>query len=188
MPPAEVAARFFCQPLNEAWHVVMAGDRFARLPEEQAGTGRCGAVMPREPVLRLVVAFRSNIRSSIKTPCPSIGTCKRKPPLKKQARGITKGCGCFRLEPGVPACSGRPEHLLGELAQDLEEAPLQRIQSTVQPVRRMKDVIQLQLEEAGFDYDKPVSEAQPSWDLRKKQYETARDGLRSWSTAIRPTR
>ena len=34
------------------------GDRFARPPEEQAGpgTGRCGVVMPREPVLRMVVA------------------------------------------------------------------------------------------------------------------------------------
>jgi len=45
------------------------GDRFARLPEAQAGpgTGRCGAVMPREPIPRMAVAFWSNIRSSIKT-------------------------------------------------------------------------------------------------------------------------
>lgn len=40
----------------------------------------------------------------------------------------------------------------------------------------MKDDTQLQLEEAGFDYDKPDPEAQLCWDLWKK-YETARDGL-----------
>jgi len=37
--------------------------------------------------------------------------------------------------------------------------------------------MRLPLEEAGFDYDKPDPEAQLSWDLWKKQYETARDGL-----------
>ena len=114
--------------------------------------------MPREPILRMVVVFRSNIRSSIKTPCPSIDTCKRKPPLKKQARGITKGCGCFRFEPGGRRVQADPGSA-GELAHDLEKAPLQRIQWTIQPVRRMKDDTQLQLEKAGFDYDKPVSEA-----------------------------
>lgn len=95
--------------------------------------------------------------------------------------------GAFASHPG-PACSDRPEHLLGERAHDLKKAPLQRIQWAVQPVRRRKDDIQFQLEEAGFDYDKLDPGAQLSWDLWKKQGETGRDGLPFWSTAIRATK
>jgi len=54
------------------------------LPEEQVdlGTGRCGAVMPREPVLRMVVAFRSNIRSSI-NPLPEHRHMQAKASIEK---------------------------------------------------------------------------------------------------------
>jgi hypothetical protein len=80
--------------------------------------------------------------------------------------------GAFASHRG-PACSGRPEHLLGELGHDLEEAPLQRIQWTVQPssrpavqpVQRMKVNIQLQPEYAGFGRHKLDFEARLSWDL-----------------------
>jgi hypothetical protein len=57
MPPAEAAARFIFQPMNEVWHVVTAVDRFVHLPGEQSGpgSGRCSVVTAHKPVLRMVV-------------------------------------------------------------------------------------------------------------------------------------